>query len=163
MEIPSGFLISPSIPHRFSIVFNDNDLFEDVRPVFNSYLTEWYKILDQLTKSRPSLGSLRQAGIPTQQAAIIEGFRKSKIRTDTYTALDRKCYWEPGKYRLDINVRASKPDKAFTNSYHFSINEADSRNLKLNVVAMLEGPISSHLRIPNYPYNFAYSVYEHKQ
>jgi len=160
MEIPSGFLISPNSPHRFNIVFNDNDLFEDIRHIFNNYITEWYKVVERLTEIRPSPSGVFQPEIVAQQAAIIEEFRRSKIYLDTYTALDRKCYWETGDYSLTINVRTSKPDKVFTNNYHFSINEADSKNLKLNVITILEEPISSYLRIQNYPYNFAYSAYK---
>ncbi len=160
MEIPSGFLISPNSPHRFNIVFNDNELFDDIRSIFNEYISEWYKVVDRLTKIQPSSSGVVQPEIVAQQVAIIEDFRRSKIHIDTFTALDRKCYWEPGDYSLTMNVRTSKPDKVFTNNYHYSISESDSKNLKLNVITVLEEPISSYLRVQNYPYNFAYSVYK---
>ena len=163
MEIPSGFLISPSSTHRFNIVFNDNDLFEDIRSIFNAYITEWYRVVDELTKIRPSSSGVFDREIFAEQIAIIDNFRKSKNHIDTYTAFDRKCYWEPGNYRLTINVRTSKPDRLFSNNYFFSINESDSRNLKLNVITMLEEPISNYLRIQNYPYNFAYSPYKYNE
>ena len=161
MEIPSGFLVSPDSPHRFNIVFNDNDLFEEIRPLFNTYITEWYTVADQLTKIwPPSVGTIPPHEIISRKIELIEGFRKSKIHLDMYTHLDRKCYWEPGDYTLTINVRTSKPDRVFTNNYRFSITEPDSKNLKLNVITILEEPISSYQRIQNYPYNFAYSTYK---
>lgn len=161
MEIPSGFLTSPASPHRYSIVFNDNDLLEDVRPFFNEYMTEWSKVVDQLAKIwPPSPEATPPPEIRTCQTKLIEDFRKSKIYVDMYTALNRKCYWEPGDYNLTINARTSKPDKVFTNNYKFSITEADSKNLRLNVVTFLSAPISSYLRIKNYPYKFAYSAYK---
>ncbi|MCL4536718.1 MAG: hypothetical protein M1610_03875 [Nitrospirae bacterium] len=161
MEIPSGFLVSPDSPHRFNVVFNDNDLFEDIRPLFNEYVSEWYKVADQLTKIwSPLPGAIHQLNLPESYFRLIEDFRKSKIRLDMYTALDRKCYWESGDYSLTMNVRTSKPDKVFINSYKFSITEADSKNLKLNAITILEEPISSYLRVQNYPYNFAYSTYK---
>jgi len=114
MEIPSSFLVPPDSPHRFNIVFNDNDLFEDIRPLFNAYISEWYKVADQLTKIwTPSLGVTPEPEIIAQQIELIEDFRKSTIHIDTYTALNRRCYWEPGNYQLTINVRTSKPDKFF--------------------------------------------------
>lgn len=160
LEIPSGFLISTNSPHRFNIVFNDNDLFEDIRPIFNEYIAEWYKVIEQLTKILPYPSGVFESEILAERAALIEDFRSSKIHIDTYTALDRKCYWEAGNYFLTINIKTSKPDKVFTKHYKFSINETDSKNLKLNVITMLEEPISSYLRVQNYPYNFAYSTYK---
>jgi hypothetical protein len=154
MEIPSSFLVSLGAPHRFNIVFNDNDLFEDIRPLFNDYIKEWYKVVEQLTKIPPSPSGVFQSEIATKQIEIIEEFRKNKIHVDTYTALDRKCYWEPGSYSLKVNIRTSKPDEVFTNNYRFSITEPDSKNLKLNVITMLEEPVSNYLRVQNYPYNF---------
>lgn len=160
MEIPSGFLISPNSPHRFNIVFNDNDLFQDIGHLLNEYISEWYKTTEELSKIWPPLiGTPPPQNILNQQFELIERFRASKIHVDTFTALDRKCYWEPGDYQLTVNVTASKPDRVFTRKYRFSISEADSKNLKLNVIAILEQPILGYLRMPNPPYNFAFSKY----
>lgn len=160
MEIPSGFLITSNSPYRFNIVFNDSDLFEEIRIIFNKYFSEWQRVvIEELIKIPPSQGGVFQEEIETQRTIIINNFRHGKTHVDTYTALDRKCYWEPGDYNLTVNVRTAKPDKAFTRNYHFSISEDDSQRLKLNVITILEEPISTYLRVQNYPYNFAYSAY----
>jgi hypothetical protein len=161
MEIPSGFLISPNSPHQFNIVFNDRDLFKDISPLLNEYYSEWNKTTGELNKIWPPLIGISPT--PTQvarQLEVIENFRNSKIHVDTFTALDRKCYWEPGDYRLTVNVTASKPDIDFTWKYRFSISEADSKNLKLNAVTILEQPVANYRRVQNYPYNFAFSEYK---
>lgn len=160
MEIPSGFLISPNSPHRYNIVFNDNDLFQDFRPIFSDYITEWNKVVEQLATKPLDPNSPFYTQTVKEHYVIIENFRNSKKHVDTYTALDRKCYWDDGEYSLILNVRTSKPDKIFSNNYCFSITETDSRNLKLNVITILEEPIANYLRIQNYPYNFAYSIYK---
>lgn len=160
MEIPSGFLVSPNSPHRFNIVFNDNDLFEDIRPLWSAYYSEWYTTTEELTKIwSPSIGVPPQAEIFARQLEVIDRFQNSPIHIQTFTDLDRKCYWESGDYQLTVNVMASKPDRVFTMRYRFSISEADSKNLKLNVITMLRQPISDYLRVQNYPYNFAFSEY----
>lgn len=161
LEIPSGFLVAPNSPHRFNIVFNDNDLFDDIRSLFNDYLSEWYKIKAQLSEIwQPLIGATPSPEIINRQIVLLEDFRKSKIHVDMFTALDRKCYWESGDYSITVNVRTSKPDKVFIKNYKFSLTEADSKNLKLNVIPILEEPISSYLRVQHYPYNFAYSSYK---
>lgn len=158
MEIPSGFLISPNSSHRFNIVFNDNDVFKDIRPLLNTYNSECYKTSEELRKIWPPLTGAPPE-ILAQQFAVIERFRKSRIHVDTFTALDRKCYWEPDSYQLIINVTTSKPNKAFTKKYHFLITEEDSRILKLNVITILDEPVTGYLRIPNPLYYWAFSEY----
>ncbi len=161
LEIPSGLLVSPNSPHRFNIVFNDNNLFDDIGTLFSDYLSKWYRVAEQLTKIWPPLiGATPPLEIINRQNELIESFRKSTIHLDMFTALDRKCYWEAGDYSLTVNVRTSKPDKVFVKNYRFSLTEFDSNNLKLNALTILEEPISSYLRIQNYPYNFAYSDYK---
>jgi len=161
MELPSGFMVSPNLPHRFNIIFNDNDLFKDISQLLSKYTSEWYTTTEELTKIQPpSMGMPPQPEIFARQLKVIDGFRKSKIHLDTYTALSGKCYWESGDYQLTVNVKASKPDRVFTRTYRFSISEADSKNLKLNVITILEQPIANYRRVQNYPYNFAFSEYK---
>lgn len=93
MEIPSGFMISPNSPHRFYIIFRDSDLFKDMKPSLDEYYSEWYKTTEELSKIWPPLSGVPpQPAILDQQSAVIEQFRKSRIRLETYTVLDRNCY-----------------------------------------------------------------------
>lgn len=159
-EIPSGFMISPNFPHRFYILFRDRELFKDMTPSLNEYYSDWNKTAEELGKIWPPFTNIPpNQTVSNQLSEIIERFRKSKIHVNTYTALDRKCYWEPGDYQLTVNIKASKPDMTFTKSYRFSISEADSKNLKLNVISILEQPISRYLRMPDPPYKFTFSEY----
>lgn len=160
MELPSSFLISPNSPHRFHIIFNDNNLFEDIRPLLNEYYSNWYTTTQELNKVWPPFaGTYPPPDLRARQLKIIEDFRESQIYRDTYTALDRKCYWEPGHYQLIIDVRTSKPNKTFTKKYRFSITKVDSEILKLNVITILEEPVAGYLRMPNVPYKWAFSEY----
>lgn len=162
MEIPSGFLISPDSPHKYNIIFYDKDLFKEIKSLLRRYISEWYKmVLEPLTKTwSPSVGITPSAEIKAEQDKLIESFRKSTIRNDTFAALDRYCYWEPGDYSITINARTSKPDKFFTKDFKFSITENDLKTLRLNVITILDQPISAYLRIQNYPYFNTYSEYK---
>ena len=150
MEIPSGFLVSPDLPHRFNIVFNDNELFENIRSLYNKYNSKCYEVLKQMNNS-PVINNKNK---------LIEDFEKSEIHRETYDAFYTKYYWEAGEYSLAINVKVSKPDSIFTNNYYFSISEDDSKKVRLNVVTMLKEPITNQLKIENFPYNFAYVAYK---
>lgn len=158
-DIPSGFLLSPSKAHQFNITFNDNDLMDEFRPLFETYYSEWYKVLEQLHTVCPP-GALPSPADNAQRTLLIESFERSQFHVGLYTTLDRKCYWEPGRYRLSVNVKTSKPDKGFSNNHRFTINDEDFRKLKLNVITMLRAPICSYLNVPNFLYYSAYSPYE---
>jgi hypothetical protein len=161
LEIPSGFLISPNLPHRFNISFNDNIYFDDIRILFNEYFTEWNKVAEQLNKIGSSLyGKIPLPGEASNQFNILEDFRKCQSYTNIFAKLNKKCYWECGDYSLTMNVKTSKPDKVFNKNYRFHLSEDDSKMLLLNVITILEEPIANYLRIRNYPYYFAYSDYK---
>jgi hypothetical protein len=160
MEIPSSFMISPNSAHRFSIIFNDNDLFKDIKPPFSEYYSTWYKTTEELNRIWPPFASvLPEFKIIQQRASVIDHFRKSSITTDLFSALNSKCYWEQGDYLLTINITTSKPNMIFNSRYGFSLSEADSKNLKLNVIAILEAPISNYLKVSQPYYNFAFAEY----
>ncbi len=156
-EIPYSFMVSPSSPHRYNIVFADIDLYNEIKPQFNMYITEWYKAVERLKKKLPFA---EQANLPPDVIKEIDEFRKSKIQIDTYALLERKCFWEPGDYSLNLFVRTSKPDQTFTKVYRFSLGEEDFDNLKLNVITILEEPISSFFKRKNYPYYYVYTKYK---
>lgn len=157
IEIPSSFLVSPNLPYRYNIVFNDNELLEEIRLFINNYYSEWYRVVEKLkTFWVPSTG----VKPPNEVNKEIEDFKKSKIYIDTYNCLYNKCYWEYGNYLLKIKVQISKPDLIVTKTYPFVINEYDSKNLKLNVIIILNEPFCSYLRIKNYNYYNAFSTYK---
>lgn len=156
-EIPYSFLVSTDSPYRYSIAFYDADIFKEIRPLFNEYISEWYKVVTQLKELEP----MGQQAEPTPNIiSLIEAFRKRAIRVDMYTALDRKCYWEPGDYTLTLNVKISKPDRLFSKTFRFSMAEDEAKTLKLNVVTILEEPISDYLKQKNYPYRTGYLAYK---
>jgi hypothetical protein len=160
LEIPSGFLVTSNFPHRYNILFNDPELLEEMRPQLNKYFSEWYRVADNLHK----LKSRRAGAIPTpeqmsNQDDLIENFRNSPVHVETYSTLNRNCYWEPGECTLVFTLRASKPDRIFSKTYKFQLNDQDSKNLKLNAITILEEPVANYLQIQNYPYHFAYSPY----
>lgn len=161
MEIPSGFMVTLNSPHRYNIAYNDNLLLNEFRPSLNEYISEWYKIAEQLNRIwPPTMGTATPPEIISQQAQLIDDFTKGKTHLETYTMLNEKFYWESGNYSLFIKVISSKPNKIFSNTYKFAISDSDSKSLRLNVITILNEPIAGYFRGQNYPYNFAYSEYK---
>ena len=156
-EIPYSFLVSSTSPHRYNIVFADLDLYNEIKPQNDKYISEWFKLVERVKEKLPFTEGVN---IPPEAIKEIENFRQSQIRIATYELLERKCYWEPGVYTLFFNVRTSKGNKTYTKKYCFTLNEEHCKNLKLNVITILEEPISNFLRRKNYPYYYAYAQYK---
>jgi len=156
-ETPYSFSVSNDTAHRFNIAFIDHTLFVEIRPLFNKHVSEWYKVIKKLNKTLP----ISEPKEPTPETIkLIKKFRKSKVQTKIFTALDRKCYWDLGDYALTLNVRASKPNRIFSKTFHFSITDSDSEYVKLNVITILEEPISRYLQKQNYSYNYIHAIYQ---
>ena len=161
MELPTSFLISPEVPQRFNILFYDTKLAEEIKPLFTEYISEWVQYVDELNKIRSSISpnTINHQEIAIKQFDKIEVFRKCKVSVDTYTGLDRKCYWEDGFYELELFVFTSKPDKVFSKKYNFEITKEDAKYLKLNVITMLEEPIRVYLNMRRNLYYYTQAHY----
>jgi len=115
-EIASGFMLLPTQPHRYSILFADNAHFAEIRPLVEELVNEWTKY-----KTTP-------AGIAALalHKDIYTPFSTQKIHVDRFTALDRLMYWEPGKYSLEMRVHTTRPERTFTRNWVFEISKAES-------------------------------------
>lgn len=148
IELPSGFLISPKVPYRFNISFYDNELMKDIKLEFSKYFNKWMKYHDELNKIRNesiALGLVTEHEIIEEQIRKIGEFRTCRVSTEVFGKLNSLFYWDAGKYSIELNVQTSKPDKTFIENYEFELTEEDSKNLKLNVITILETPIRMFL------------------
>lgn len=107
LELASGFMLLTSQPRRYNIAFVDTQLQNEIRPIIEKVRMEWSK-----TYSNANLESIRRfeeaadmrLNYIFQQGLekLYEDFFNSKEHVDAYTSLDRHCYWEPGKYELQM-------------------------------------------------------------
>lgn len=161
LEMPYSFLVSTDAPHRYNIIFNDYTFFKDIKPLNNNYIAEWFKIVDEVNKTLPISGP---KNLTPEAIELIDNFKKkNKVRTAIFTELDRKCYWNHGDYILILNICTSKPDKILEKTYQFAITENDSKEVRLNVIPILEEPIARYLQKQNYPYHYIHVPYKNRQ
>lgn len=84
-------------------------------------------------------------------------FTNKKIHIETFTKLDRLCYWDGGEYLFNLKVHTSKPYKIFEQSWKFTLTEKEVNRISLNVIKILSDTCSV---ASIYQYNFAYPKYE---
>jgi hypothetical protein len=113
------------------------------------------KYMDELLKLRNSFQEYLHKNIKTtsqnEHEVLLQNFRsehKSTI-TDLYAKIMKTFYWEPGKYKINFQIIAHKPNKIFSYSYSFSLSEEESKKLELNVIGLIEAALHKEW-LPNF-------------
>jgi len=125
-EIASGFMLLTTQPHRYSILFSDTAHSAEMKPHVESLVEEW-------TTYRYTPAAIAAL---LQQKDIYTPFSTQKAHVDTWAALDRLMYWQPGKYSLEMRVHTTRPERTFTRNWVFEITKAESDRLRLNSVVL---------------------------
>lgn len=159
IELPTGFIVTQKVPYRFNILFNDRELIEKLKSEYKKYIDEWNKYYNELKIIENKFQAVKVR--VQKQFELIEKFRKCVTRTEVYSKLNDLFYWKDGEYSIDFFIQTSKPDKVYKEQYKFVITEEESKNLKLNVISILELPIANYLN--NKPPFFNYPQIEYKE
>ena len=158
VEFPLSFLLKPSDPFRFNILFVEDAFVPALKPVVDPVASEWYefrrKRIDEIDKAPKSTAHALLSDPAFDEALYLE-YSKNPEVLEAYTALDRSFYWTPGNYRLDFVVECSSPKKDFRKSWSFELTNQDSDRLRLNSVTVLRSVAGFRTS-----FNFAYSDYE---
>jgi len=158
LEIASSFLLTQKDPLKYNIFFTDESFVADIRPKVANVAKAWItfkenKLQELKEKYQGQYDSLSKH--PMLESQIYDEFAKSGGTTNSFTILDRACYWEEGTYGLDIIVNTTNPRESFIKSFSFDLSEEDTHQLKLNVVA-----INRYLCGFNAQWFFAHSEYK---
>jgi len=158
LEIPAGFMLLTSQPHRYNIVFGDTARQEQIRPILEGLRLAWSQWLwnrlgaaVQTTADPTALEQLRHEAYAGYRAEFV----REQVHVEAYTAIDRMSYWEPGRYEMTLVVNTTQPDRSFSHRWEFELSAADVANLRLNVVVALEEVCTQQ----TVRYNFAMARY----
>lgn len=159
LELPSGFMLVTSQPHRYNIQFHDMALQDDIRPVLERLGRAWFAAVD--AEVRTAVGDSADAAELAQEAdralsTTYETFQRDPQHVDTFVALDRLCYWEAGRYRLTLVVQTARPDRQYARRWSFVLSEPEVQSLRMNPLKIVQDACAQHYG----QYNFAYVRYE---
>lgn len=96
-----------------------------------------------------------KGGLPANISidSVREEFRETEKRKllSCYNLINESFYWRPGEYYIIIEVSMSKDDRKFEYNYKFSLSDAESEKIKLNIIGLIEAA----LHAPPKFFNFA--------
>lgn len=143
LELPAGFMLLISQPHRFNIQFHELSRQDEIRKVLEPVQQGWFTAL---SKALP---------IQTHQACY-QTFSQGKAHVTAFTELDRLCYWEAGKYQLTMTVSTEPRNRKFLRTWSFVFSQEDINSIRLNPIVILREMCGQD----NVRYNFVYARYQ---
>lgn len=156
LEVPTGFMLTTAQPYRYNIVFTDTVTARSVSDSLSAARDEWNRLLfaSGIYTPNPPLTNESLAR-PEAVERIRAEYSKSASINAIYSDVDRRNYWEPGVYRIEIRVKTTRPDRTYKKSWTFTLSEADTRLIRANSGTMLA-------QITGSPgtFNFAYAKYQ---
>ena len=133
LEIPAGFLLETKTPRRLNVAFNDRGVRDEIDDVIGPLRQDWF---DQLRKLEIPPDS-QNPGRPVAFEQLYDVMSKSPRWVEAWTALQRRCYWSPGRYKLRIVFLTAEPEKTIDRTLGFEISQKDSELLYGNATTML--------------------------
>lgn len=160
LELPSGFMLTTTQPHRYNILFFDVSIQAEIRSHLEKLREAWTKaVLDaggrQLLEQDVDLAAI-SAEIQQGLNKLYNDFSKTPAHTNVFTELDRLCYWTPGTYSLEMRVYTSRPERSFTRNWTFEISQAEFESVRLNALKVVQDTCGRSYG----QYNFAYTKYK---
>jgi len=163
IELPAGFFLECNQPRPCNIVFFDFDTKAEAEVVLRELQKAWFQVVAEASTARIDASSAEI--VASQQAqqrgvdALYTEFARTPEHVKAYAELTKLCYWDEGRYELEISVHTSRPDKTFTKRWGFVLTAEDAERLRLNVFPMLREACG----LPAGIRGFAYPKYEQSQ
>ena len=157
-ELPSGFIVSQSQPHRYNVVFNDPEIQADLRIALQPLKPLTLEQADSLRFAKGSIG----------WKELYDKYRTDYYRmreyTDAFDRLNRRCYWEADQFEIEILIDTDKGDAQYKKSLTIQLSDEQVKQLRLNATVMLENSFRMMAEESSWNYHFAYAEFdEHKQ
>lgn len=140
IEIPSAFNVQPNKPHRYHIYFSDRKTQAEITPILIDLSKEWiqYKSKNQdLIDKKASSSNLNPEDVVVQMYGD-DFTQNTPAWQSALRVLDRKNYWEIGSYHMHVKIKTALPNRRFTETMSFSIDEASLSIIRMNAVATLD-------------------------
>ena len=144
VEMPAGFLLQPTAPRRYHIMFNDSAAQAAAKQVTDPLQAAWF-------------AALSSKGIPSDkhQEYYDTEFRLTPLHVTTFSDLDPIMYWQAGSYRLRLRIHTTRPDRDFQENWKFSLTPTDVSGLRGNRIPTILTALNLTGR-----WHFAYSRYQ---
>jgi hypothetical protein len=154
------FTLTLGSPFPYNIQFWDREVQEEIRPHLEGLRTAWAQAFleaggSQLLEAGADLatvGSELQAAMKN----LYKTFSQRPEHVQAFSSLGRLCYWEPGRYHLQMDVQTARPNRTYSQAWEFELSTGDVEALRLNIIKILREACGQVFGV----YNFAYPKYQ---
>ncbi len=126
-EIATGFMLLTTQPHRYSILFTDTATQNELKPHVEGLQAAWADY-----EREPAT----VAALLAKKDIYSPFIQSGGIHTETWAILERRMYWEPGRYSLEMRVQTTRPERTFTRKWRFQITQEEFERLRLNALVL---------------------------
>lgn len=135
-DLPRSFLVQPTAPHNYNIVFADEEFEAELRIRLNEVLERWRSFLDESAKNgkipTESVDTILRE--PNASQVLWSEFAKEPWVSELHAAISERFFWHTGEYDIALETRVASPARANATCWRFVITEQDSKSLRTNVV-----------------------------
>lgn len=155
-DLPRSFLVQPTAPYNYNIVFADGEFEAEFRSRLNEVPERWRTFLQAVvTKGNIAPENLETLFRDANASQVFwTEFAKEPWLTDLYRAIDERFFWHAGEYELTLDTRVASPARAPATGWHFLISDQDSKALRTNAIGVLRAQsgynVFLHFAYPQY-------------
>lgn len=145
LSLPASFLTTTSQPHRANILFSDIETRQEIQGDLVGVREAWQD-------------RVLVANFPFDEeeaSRLYEEFLGDDVHVRAHTEISRRCYWDAGRYGLEMTISTSRPNRTFQKSWSFELTEQDAELLRRNTVSILRTTVG----IGDLGWNTAYAAY----
>lgn len=150
-----GFLISPSQPIRYDLLFYDPAVQNAIEPMKSRIEELWSQHVDRtleaieaagvaarpVEQNVPAVANDPQAVAPVHQQVdeeqVFQEFYETEEVQRLRADIDRACHWETGRYLIVMDIKSAEPDRTFPHKWAFELTDNDVRKLRENTEAII--------------------------
>jgi hypothetical protein len=157
--LPAGFLLLPSQPFRYNILFHDAVFqLQQVQSVLDPLRAAWLAAVQQALGPGALPLNPQQAPAQIQHAsqAAYPAFSQQPIHVQTFMALNQQFYWNPGWYTLRMEIETAHPTRTVTKRWRFELTQAQSQTLRGNALKIVQEACDQYIwqyQFANVPYH----------
>src|SRR5215217_1191950 len=158
VTLPASFMINPSQPHSYNILFSDPEIRAIIQTVLIPLKEKWANYLISLAKTKGVLArpsDRQQAELMKIAHEAFTDFASDGAYSEALMSLKALIPWQVGHYAVTIRIETAEPTRVYRKSWYFQLTEADQNNLKLNAEKTLQEVCLE----TTVPYYFAYPKY----
>lgn len=127
LKMPSKFMVQPSTPYPYNILFNDQVRYAEMKTILNNIRKGWESLLHKNERVFSD----------TDYRQLFDEFIKTPECLTAQDELENLCYWMSGEYSLKAILIPQGSKHLIEDEKMFFLTSDDSSDLRANAAAII--------------------------